>query len=198
MSKMNKISKVKIKNIVCFAVVFLALVVCAVGCKKEDVQQNDYEKKLLGKWAYVHDTKETVAEFKKDGSAKFEGKKYQYTCDDQFIELTDKNEEVTKLRYLLEEDRMYVYIQSTYTRQPEIPGDTMVGVWKCEAKGWTFEFTEKGTFMEDGALTGYYTIEEETGTVRLVYGEALDDTVFYYSLDGDELYIEYPWLMLKR
>lgn len=195
---MNKIDNVKIKSIVCFALIFLTLAVSATGCKKADVQQNDYEKKLLGEWAYVHDTKKTVAKFNSDGSAKFEGKKYQYTGDDRFIELTNDKEETKKLRYQFEGDGMYVYIQSTYTRQPELPGDTIVGLWKCEEEGWTFEFSDKGTFMEDGALTGYYTVEEETGTVRLIYGEALDDTVFYYSLDGDELHIEYPWLMLKR
>lgn len=195
---MNKIDNVKIKSIVCFVLISLTLAVCATGCKKSDIQQNDYEKKLLGKWAYVHDTKETVAEFKKDGSAKFEGEKYQYTCDEQFISLTDDKEETKKLRYQFDGEKVYVYIQSTYTRQPQIPGDTIVGLWKCEEKGWTFEFSNKGTFMEDGALTGYYTVDEEAGTVKLVYGEALEDTVFYYSLDGDELHIEYPWLMLRR
>ena len=195
---MNKIDNLKTKSIVCFVLIFLALTVCTIGCKKSDIQQNDYEKQLLGEWAYVHDTEETVAEFNADGSAKFEGKKYRYTGDDRFIELTDAKEETKKLRYQFEEDGMYVYIQSTYTRQPEIPGDTIVGLWKCEEKGWTFEFSDKGTFMEEGALTGYYTVDEEAGTIRLIYGEALEDTVFYYSLDGDELYVEYPWLMLKR
>ncbi|MDD6035899.1 MAG: hypothetical protein PUC30_06875 [Lachnospiraceae bacterium] len=195
---MNKIDNVKIKSIVCFVLISLTLAVCAAGCKKSDIQQNDYEKKLLGKWAYVHDTKETVAEFKTDGSAKFEGEKYQYSSDEQFISLTDDKEETKKLRYQFDGEGMYVYIQSTYTRQPQIPGDTIVGLWKCEEKGWTFEFSDKGTFMEDGALTGYYAVDEEAGTVKLMYGEALEDTVFYYSLDEDELHIEYPWLMLKR
>lgn len=195
---MNKIDNVKIKSRVCFVLVSLALSVCVAGCKASDIQQNDYEKKLLGKWAYVHDTEEVVAEFKENGSAKFEGKKYRYTGDDQFIELTNDKEETKKLRYRFDGDGMYVYIQSTYTRQPELPGDTIVGVWKCEETGWTFEFSDKDTFMEEGALTGYYFVDEEAGTVRLVYGQALEDTVFYYSLDGDELYVEYPWLMLKQ
>ena len=99
---MNKIDNVKIKSIVCFALISLTFAVCAVGCKKSDIQQNDYEKKLLGKWAYVHDTKETVAEFNTDGSAKFEGKKYQYTSDDQFIELTNDKEETKKLALMIE------------------------------------------------------------------------------------------------
>ena len=195
---MYKINNFRIKSIVSIAFISFTLAVSTVGCKKTDIQQNDYEKKLLGEWAYVHDMTETVAEFKENGSAKFEGKKYQYTSDNQFIELTDNKEETKKLRYQFEGDGVYVYIQSTYTRQPLIPGDTMVGLWKCEEKGWTFEFTDKGTFMEDGALTGYYTVDEEAGTVRLIYGEALEDTVFYYSLEGDELHVEYPWLMLKR
>jgi len=194
---MNKIDNIMKRRVACFVLIFLTLTVGATGCKKE-IEQNEYEKKLLGEWAYIHDTEETVAEFKKNGRAKFEGEKYQYTSDDRFIELTNKKDETLKLRYEFDEDGLYVYIQSTYTRQPEIPGDSIVALWKCEEKGWTFEFSDKGTFMEDGALTGHYFVDEEAGTIKLVYGEALEDTIFYYSLDGDELHVEYPWLMVKR
>lgn len=188
----------KLKNIINIAILSLSFSVIAIGCSKSDVQQNDFEKSLLGKWAYVHDMSETVADFKEDGTLKFEGKKYTYTADNQFITLTDDNEVSTNLRYRYDDDGVYVYIQSTYTRQPDVKGNSIVGVWRCEDKGWTFEFSPKGTFMEDGALTGYYLVDEEAGLIKLMYGESLQDTVFYFSLDGDKLYVEYPWLMRRR
>ncbi len=172
--------------------------ICMAGCDKKEIQQTADEIALHGKWYYSHDEKEPAAVFSKNGSAKFEGKKYQYTCDGEYINLSDKKGNVKRLRYLSEGDKMYVYIQSTYTRQPEVEGLGIVGLWLCEEKKWTFEFTDKGTFMEDGALTGYYEVDEEAQTVKLMYLEALEDTVFFYGLTENELSVEYPWLMIKR
>lgn len=195
---MNKIMKNNTKIRINFIALLVMFAICMAGCGKKEIQQNADEIALHGQWYYAHDEKETVAEFSNDGSAKFEGKKYQYTCDGEYINLTDKDGAVTKLRYASEGDKMYVYIQSKYTRQPEGGGQGIVGVWRCEDKGWTFEFSNKGTFMEDGALTGYYEVDEEAHTVKLMYGEALADTVFFYELTENELYMEYPWLMIKR
>ena len=169
------------------------------GCGKQEIQQNADEIALQGEWYYVHDESETVAVFSADGSAKFEGVKYQYTCDGEYINLTDKDGAVKKLRYMTDGDKkMYVYIQSTYTRQPEGNDSGIVGVWRCEAEGWAYEFTDKGTFMEDDVLTGYYEVNEESHTIKLMYEKSLADTIFYYELAGDELSVEYPWLMIKR
>lgn len=195
---MNKIMKKNIIIRINSIILLIMFALCMTSCGKKEIQQTPDEIALHGEWYYAHDEKETVAEFSKDGSARFEGVKYQYTCDGEYINLTDKNGEVTKLRYLSDGDKMYVYIQSKYTRQPEGGGAGIVGVWRCEDKGWTFEFSNKGTFMEDGALTGYYEIDEEAHTVKLMYGEALEDTVFFYELTENELSMEYPWLMLKR
>ncbi len=186
--------KVRINSII----LVITFTCCMAGCGKQAIQQNPDEIALLGEWYYAHDEKETVATFSEDGSAKFEGEKYQYTCDGEFINLTDKDGNVTKLRYLSEGDKMYVYIQSTYTRQAEGGGSGIVGLWCCEEEGWTFEFSAKGTFMEEGAMTGYYEVNEEAKTVKLMYGEALADTVFFYELTENELSVEYPWLMIKR
>ncbi len=188
----------RVKGKVNFIVLAIVFTLCMTGCGKEAIQQNAEETALLGKWCYVHDTSETVAKFSEDGSAEFEGEEYQYTCDGEFINLTDENGTVTKLRYLPEGEGMYVYLQSVYTRQMGADDAGIVGVWLCEDKGWTFEFTSNGTFMEDGVSTGYYTVDEETQTIKLVYETALADTVFYFTLTGNELSIEYPWLMIKR
>lgn len=179
-------------------ILIIVFALCMAGCGKKEIRQNAEEIALHGEWYYVHDENETVAVFSEDGSAKFEGAKYQYTCDGEYINLLGKDGTDRKLRYLSDGDKMYVYIQSKYTRQPEGGGSGITGVWRCEEKGWTYEFTDKGTFMEDGALTGYYEVDEDAKTVKLMYGEALADTVFFYELTGNELSVEYPWLMIKR
>lgn len=166
------------------------------GCGNQ-IKQNDYEKALLGKWAYAHDTGKVEAIFQENGDAKFEGNHYTYTCDEERIHFKSKNSNSLDLRYAQNNNQMYVYIQSTYTRQIEGSDDSIIGVWCCEEKGWTYEFTSNGTFMEDGALTGYYEVDEQAGTVKLIYGELLEDTIFYYQLTDDGLFIEYPWLMMK-
>lgn len=195
---MNKFMKnktiIRINSIILVIIFALNM----AGCGNQEIQQSPDEIALHGEWCYAHDENKTIAMFSEDGTAKFEGVKYQYTCDEGYINLSDKDGVNKKLRYLSNDDKMYVYIQSTYTRQPEGGGTGIVGVWRCEEKGWTFEFTNKGTFMEDGALTGYYEVNEEAGTVKLMYLEALEDTVFFFELKDNELAVEYPWLMIKR
>jgi len=195
---MNKFMKNKTIIRINSIILIVFFVLGMSGCGKTQVVQTAEEIALHGEWCYSHDEKKPVAVFSEDRSAKFEGVKYQYTCEEGSINLTDKDGVVKKLRYLANGDKMYVYIQSTYTRQQEWGGTGIVGVWHCEEKGWTFEFTDKGTFMEDGALTGYYEVNEESGTIKLMYLEALEDTVFFYELTDNTLSVEYPWLMIRR
>jgi hypothetical protein len=58
-------------------------------------------------------------------------------------------------------------------------------------------FTDKGTFLEDGYFPGYYTVDEANSTLKLVYNDQFEDTICYFRLEGDKLYIEYPWPMVK-
>lgn len=180
--------------------IFIAImsVICMVGCEKDAIEQNSNEFTLYGEWCYVHDEDAVVAEFSEDGSAEFEGEEYRYTSDSQYINLSSEDGTVKKLRYLPEGTDMYIYIQSVYTRKDGNGGESIVGVWYCEDKGWSFEFTNKGTFMEDGVLTGYYEVDEEAKTIKLMYETALEDTVFYFERTENGLAIEYPWLMRKR
>ncbi len=173
-----------------------AAVLMITGCGGKAVNQNESEKALLGKWAYAHETDKAAATFTEDGSVKYDGKKYSYTSDGKVIKLTADGK-TTELRYETGDGRMYLYKKSVYTYQGTGNANGITGIWKDLENQWTFEFTENETFMEDGALTGYYYMDETPGTIRLVYGEALDDTVFYYSLNGNELTVEYPWLMFK-
>lgn len=175
----------------------LSAALLIAGCGDAPISQNTYEQALLGKWAYSHDTEQMVAQFEQNGRAVFDNQKYTYTSDGQFIHLDSDSVDDINLRYIQNGDQLYAYIQSTYTRQAIGNQEGIVGVWKCEDTNWTFEFSDQGTFMEDGALTGYYEVNEATSTIKLMYGEALEDTVLYYQLSDDSLFIEYPWLMVK-
>lgn len=178
--------------------------VLATGCNSYKLKQNSYETELIGQWAYAHDLTSMQAQFTENGDAVFEGNNFTFTSDGEFITLKSTNDgkkdtvgnnhDLT-LRYVQKDDQMYVYVQGTYERTYGNTDDGIVGVWMCHDKKWSFEFTDKGTFMEDGALTGYYEVNEDNGTVKLMYGEALEDTIFYYQLSEDTLFIEYPWLM---
>lgn len=183
-------------GVIAAAVLFLA--VLAIGIvvgRGSTVQQNEYEKMLIGDWAYLHDRDTAAASFKENGKAVFEGKKYGFSCDGEYIRFEDRSGEALALRYILNQDRMYVYIKSRYVLENGGAPEGIQGVWVCKEKNWTFEFTDKGTFMEDGVLTGHYFVDEENGIVKLAYEEALEDTVFYYQLTDEGLYIEYPWPM---
>lgn len=185
--------------------VLMAAVLMTMGCgrsrqKVTPIEQNSFEEALTGKWAYIHDKETVVADFEVDGSAIFESERYTYTADDQFIYLKKQDGEIMKLRYEMDQktgDCMYVYIQSTYTRQTGAATDDVVGVWKEETKNWMFEFTNKNTFMEDESMTGYYEVDETAGTIKLMYGEALEDTIFFYQITDNKMFVEYPWMMVR-
>ena len=49
--------------------------------------------------------------------------------------------------------------------------------------------------MEDGLFVGDYFLEGD-GKVRLDYYDDVPDSVLYYSIQGDEMTIEYPWDMV--
>lgn len=186
------------------AVVVLALaltVVLVVIHKKNKVVEapdlTGFEKALLGNWAYNHDKETSVAIFRGDRTSEFEGKKSTFTCDGEYIYLTE-DEKTEQYHYTLKNDsEMDFYKKSTYVLEQAGVDGTIVGVWNCSETGLSFEFTAKGTFLEDNTFTGYYTVNEETGMVHLNYEMYLPATDFYYHLDGDKLYVEYPWIMVK-
>lgn len=153
-------------------------------------------KEICGSWAYIHDTKTEVARFDEDGSAVYEGKVYTFDCDDTFVTLTDTDGETMKLRYELKDDGLNLYSNNTYTYLGDDTPDSIVGQWECSEKKWTYYFTDKGTFMEDGCFPGYYSVDEENSTFTLQYNDPFDDTLCWFKLDGKNLTIEYPWPMV--
>lgn len=149
---------------------------------------------LQGKWAYIHDEKTPILWLKGSGTAVLHDKKYTYNCDDEFITLTSGGE-TTALRYQWAGDDFYLYEQTVYTC--EETHDGLVGRWVSEKDHWSFEFTEQGTFNEDGYFPGHYTVNETEGTFKLMYNDPFEDTTCYYQINGNELLVEYPWHMVK-
>ena len=179
------------KKLLC---VFFALLLLA-GCAKP-AALSPAEQALVGKWAYDHDPKTAVLILKQDGSAKYAGTKYdRFTYDGELLELTASDGTAQTIRCQQDEEGLLLYRATVYIREDS--GDGLTGVWHDDADNWTFEFTKTGAFMEDGYFPGTYTVDEEAGSFRLHYaGGQLDDTVCYFSLDGDALTVEYPWRMV--
>ena len=174
-----------LKKAVC-SLALVAAMLTASGCG------NKINGPFIGNWAYVHDTAATILSLEKDGDAKYQGNEYTYTADDEYFYLKSDKEEI-KLRYKMNGDKLYIYQTTQYEYSGEGSPDGIIGYWVCGPKKWSFEFTDQGTFKEDSYFPGYYTIDENEKTVKLVYNDHFEDTVFYYSIDGNTLTIEYPW-----
>lgn len=147
---------------------------------------------IVGSWAYIHEKDVEIAGFRKNGTAKYEGKSYRFESDGEYISLTDRKGSVQTIRYRITDDGMYLYKRTTYTYDGADAPKGLIGHWS-NPNNWSFEFTEQGTFMEDGYFPGLYEADEEAGTVRLVYNDQFEDTVCYFEVDGNTLYMEYPW-----
>lgn len=182
-----------------FLYIFIALVLsmtmfAACGTKAD---LSDEESSLVGRWAYPHDKETVILELNEDGTAKYEGTEYKsFNCKDGFINFADNRREPLSLRYEKYNGGIYVFRKGDYTYQGEGTPQSIVGCWKDEKQLWEFEFTDKGTFMEENAFTGHYQVNESEGTVKLMYERELQDTVFYYRLSDGHLMVEYPWQMV--
>lgn len=159
---------------------------------------NQYEAgSVLGKWAYVHEPGETAFVLSEDGKATLDGEKYTYTMDDECIYLKDKNQNEKVLRYVMDEEEMLLYLPYIYTFTSEGDPSELVGIWENLENNWFFEFTDKGTFNEDGYSQGYYISYPEEGIIYLFYNDQYPDTTLFYSINGNEMYLEYPWPMVR-
>ncbi len=188
----------KIKLLITFlAIMLILLTLTACGKKENDTVISKEAQAISGSWAYIHDRETAIAVFHKNGTAEYEGEEYTFECDSQYIMLKNKDGETKQLRYTLDDEGMYLYSNNTYTFSGEGEPSGLVGEWSCKEKNWTYTFTETGTFMEDGFFPGYYTVDDQNSTFKLVYNDQFEDTVCYFSLDGDKLCIEYPWRMVK-
>ena len=148
------------------------------------------------KWAYGHDPATEVIALSDNGKAEYKGEKYTYTKDDQFINLKDKTGNEEKLRYVMNGEQMTLYEKSTYHFDGEKDTEGIVGSWKQD-NGWSYEFTKDGEFSEENIFFGHYSVDEDNSCIRLMYSDPIEDAFLYYTLEGNELIIDYPWPMVK-
>jgi len=158
------------------------------ACKKADPTV------LEGKWGYIHDPSVVILEAKGDRLT-YEGKQYSFTVDGDHLVLKQGNEEV-KLRFLISGDHTYIYRTTDYVLKSSPQADPLIGQWENEQNKWSFEFTEKGEFLEDGIFPGTYSVSDH-GTFKLMYTDHFEDTECYYSITGQTLTVEYPWEIVK-
>ena len=173
-------------NICTFCISFLLVSAVLSGCGSK-----------TEKWAYVHEPEEEIIALSDNGKATYKGSEYTYTKDDTYINLKDKSSgQEESLRYEMNGDQMTLYEESTYTRQGETDEDSVVGVW-TQDNGWSYQFTEDGSFSEENIFFGHYSIDEAKSCIKLMYDDPIEDAYLYYTLNGDELTVAYPWPMVR-
>ena len=161
---------------------------CLAGCGKKDVTEE---------WGYAHDQSTPVLSFYKEGNAKYHDKDYKsYEITDKVIRLTDDKGNVTEIKYNDEKEKRYIYESKTYEYSYGDDSSQLPGVWENKDSA-SFQFTVKGTFLEDGIFPGHYYVNEEEHSIRLAYNDPMPDIYLYYSIDNGILTIEYPWPLLK-
>ncbi len=175
----------KIYRFTSYFLVILSIAVIATGCGRKTES-----------WAYSHEpTKETIALYD-NGKAVYKGVGYRYVKDDSYITLIDKDKNEIKLRYTMGKDGMTLYEKSTYKLAEGEKHDGLVGNW-VQDNGWSYVFTDDGEFSEEGIFFGHYSVDEDDSCIRLMYNDPIEDAYLYYTLNDDELIIDYPWPMTK-
>lgn len=169
------------------SVLLIVFVLC--GCGK-----NANVGPIAGEWAYIHDTQTAAFVVKNDGKAILDKVSYTAAADDTYITLKDSDGNEEKLKYVLDKDGMLLYKNTTYTFSGDTPSG-IIGTWTHDK--WSFEFTEEGTFIEDGYFPGYYVVDEADKSIKLIYNDHFEDTTVYYEMNGNELLLQYPWRMVK-
>lgn len=166
--------------------------------------------KKVESWAYNHEPDKEILALYDNGKATFKEEKYKYTKDDEFITLTDKAGNATKMHYNTNENGIVLYEIEKYTAcegtdsngnkvdfSPE-EKQGVVGYWLHENGKSSFVFSNDGRFKEDNSFGGQYTVDEASGQIKLMYDAdfRFEDAFLYYTVDGDSLTIEYPWPMV--
>ena len=147
-----------------------------------------------GEWAFSSEPDVPVLRIEEDGNALYKGNAYHWEDDGQFLVLTGDEGEEIRLRYLVTEKTVYLYVNSSYSRKEGTAGEGIIGVWNMDGSETSFfEFTKNGRFLEDGVFDGTYQVDEENGSFRLIYTMYFSDTVCYFLQEGEHMSLEYPW-----
>ena len=153
-----------------------------------------------GDWAFIHAPEESVLLLREDGTAVLKGREYTWQDDAEngFLRFASDGEE-TSLRYLVTEDKVQLYFPAEYNRVEDVPGEGLIGAWiGKDSEMSTFIFRQDNMFLEDGTFTGTFRQDKDTGSLLLAYVKYFDDTLCYFSLEGnDVLKVDYPWSMVE-
>ena len=179
------VKRMKRINIFAFGISVLLSVSVLSGCAAK-----------TEKWAYAHEPDEEIIALSDNGKADYKGSKYTYTKDGSYITLKDANGVEERLRFEMSGDSMTLYEKSTYTRQGEGDENSIVGVW-LQDNGWSYQFTEDGSFSEENIFFGHYSVDTVSNCIKLMYDDPIEDAYLYYTLNGDELTVAYPWPMVR-
>ena len=151
-----------------------------------------------GEWAFAEKPDDPVLRINEDGSAVYGGLDCAWEDDGQFLLLTNAAEETIRIRYLVTEKQVYLYVNIGYTRKEETAGEGIIGVWNQDGSEKSFfEFTANQRFLEDGVFDGTYEVDYENGSFKLIYPMYFDDTLCYFRQDEDHMTVEYPWPLKK-
>ena len=150
-------------------------------------------------WAYNHEPDKDALVLYDNGKAELDGESFTYTKNETVISLTDASGNTVDHRYITDDahDQIYFYKSAVYHRGEEEKGAGIIGVWTQDNGRNTFQFTKDGTFSEENIFFGHYRLDKQAGTIKLMYSDPIEDTLLYYTLDGDEMIIDYPWPMVK-
>ena len=185
--------KAGILAVAVLAVAFL-LGGCGVGKESEAGKEGGAGTVASESWAYVHEDTTEILRLYEDGRAIYKGNAYSFEKSDDFLNLHGEKGEELKLRYAVKNDGMLLYEATTYHYVSGPSSEGLVGLWKGgEEDRLSYEFTDKGTYLEDGVFPGHYTLDEGAGTIKLMYNDHFEDIYLYYTLSDGELTIEYPW-----
>ena len=176
------------------ALILLIFFICTACCA-ELHPEGGFPK---GEWGFADKPEELVLRVGEDGTALYQGTEYACEDDGQFLLLTDGEGEMLRLRYLVTDKTVYLYLGSGYTRKEGTAGEGIVGVWNLDGSERSFfEFTANQRFLEDGVFDGRYEVDDANGSFTLAYTMYFDDTVCYFRQDGEHMVIDYPWALAE-
>ena len=173
-------------------VVFISVLLVALLCFSSMAAAGGFP---AGEWAFSSEPAVSVLRVNEEGTALYKG--VEYTCEDdgQFLWLknTDGGESI-RLRYLVTEKTVFLYVTSAYSRKEGTAGDGIIGVWNMDGSETSFiEFTTNKRFLEDGVFDGTYEVDDEAGSFTLIYPMYFGNTVCYFEQEGEHMNVEYPW-----
>ena len=152
-----------------------------------------------GDWAFNYAPETSVLLLREDGTGIYQGTPCTWQDDGTFLRLAGEAGEIS-LRYRVTDGKTMIYLPSEYFRAEDDTGEGILGSWvRKEPSKSTFIFRGRdGMFLEDGTFTGTFRVDPEAGTILLVYIGGFEDTLLYYSQEGnDDLKIEYPWTLVE-